>query len=206
MTNKIGVATLDGRAYYKIISLLKEINVPYRDVILGEPLNIKYKLIITSKNESHLINQNSFLCIEDLYKDPYLAKEKLFSYLHDSGENSLIIGIDPGKITGLAIYYRHKLLGSITLNSVKKVTKFVSNMMSKTTAKKRIVRIGDGNPQLAREIGKDIIKKVKKVINIELVDESGTSSFLSKKFNKKFSRDQKSAMVIGLRKGEKILY
>ena len=206
MTNKIAVATLDGRAYYKIISLLKEMNIPYRDVILGEPLNTNYKLIITSKNESHLIHQNSLLCIEDLYKDLYLAKEKIFSYLHDSGENSLVIGIDPGKITGLAIYYRHKILGSITLNSVNKVSKLVSNMISKTTAKKRIVRIGDGDPKLAREIGKDILKKVKKEIDIELVDERGTSSFLIKKIDKKFSRNQKSAMVIGLRKGKKILY
>jgi hypothetical protein len=201
MSYKVAVASLDGRAHYDIINMLKEIEIPFYDLVIGETVDPNFKLVLTTRKERPLINHDRILCLEDLGKDPYIAKEKLFTYLYNEAENSLIIGIDPGKITGMAVYYRHKILITRSFYSLEEVVRTVIHIIRNTMAEKRIVRIGNGDPKLAIEIAMKILRNIKKITQIELVDERGTSSFFHRKFDKKVSRDQKSAIVIASRQG-----
>jgi RNase H-fold protein (predicted Holliday junction resolvase) len=202
LPNEIAVTTLDGRAYYIITSILKEMGLKFDNVMPGQNFNPSVKLVITTEKERNLINHEKVLSLEELSKDPYLAKEKIIDNLYSNSDESIIIGIDPGKRTGMVVYYRQRELMGDVLSSIDETITKVVKLVSNTHAKKRIVRIGNGEPDMAEKIANELSKSLKNVI-IELVDERGTSSLSKIKPNKKVARDQRSAMLIALRQGKR---
>jgi len=202
MKHEIAVATLDGRAYYKIMTILKEIGIQFDNVTPGESLSPDIKLVITTENEKHLIDCKAILSIEELGEDPYIVEDKIIEHLYNDIEDSIIVGIDPGKRVGIAVYYGQKEVIGEVLNSVNKTILKIVNLIKNTHAKKKIIRIGDGEPKMAEYIANELLKRLKN-IRIELVDERGTSSLSKKKIDKKVAKDQKSAMIIALRQGKK---
>ncbi len=200
--HEIAVATLDGRAYYKIMKMLREIGMQFDDVKPGESLSPNIKLVITTEKEKNLIDFESVLSIEELGEDPYIFEEKIIKHLYSDIEDSIIIGIDPGKRIGIAVYYGQKEVIGEVLNSVDETIAKIIKLIDNTHAKKKIIRIGDGKPKMAENIADQLSGRLKDAI-IELVDERGTSSLSKAKPNKKVSRDQRSAMIIALRQGKK---
>ncbi|MGQ9719468.1 MAG: hypothetical protein ACUVWK_06510 [Nitrososphaerales archaeon] len=204
MPHEIAVATLDGRAYYKIMGMLKEIGLEFDNVMPWEKPNSSVKLVITTEKEKSMINHEKILPIEELGEDIYLAGEKIIDHLCKDGEDSIIVGIDPGKRIGIAIYYRQKeMIGSV-LNSMDGAMEKVVRLMRSTQAKKKLVRIGNGDLEMAERMAKELSKRLKNVV-IELVDERGTSSLSMMKPKRKVARDQKSAMIIALRQGKRYI-
>ena len=202
MQNEIAIATLDGRASYKIMMILKKIGIPFENVAPGDILNPSIKLIITTEKERNLIDFESVLSVEELGEDPYLVEEKIIKYLYNDIEDSIIIGIDPGKRIGVAVYYGQKEVIGEVLNSENETIEKIVRLIKNTEAKKKIIRIGDGEPKMAKNIANKLSKRFKNV-RIELVDERGTSSLSLIKSKKKVARDQRSAMIIALRQGKK---
>lgn len=174
----------------------------FDNVMPGQNFNPSVKLVITTEKERNLINHEKVLSLEELSKDPYLAKEKIIDNLYSNSDESIIIGIDPGKRTGMVVYYRQRELMGDVLSSIDETITKVVKLVSNTHAKKRIVRIGNGEPDMAEKIANELSKSLKNVI-IELVDERGTSSLSKIKPNKKVARDQRSAMLIALRQGKR---
>jgi RNase H-fold protein (predicted Holliday junction resolvase) len=204
VSHKIAIATLDGRAYYRIMGMLKEIGLEFDNIMPGERPNPSVKLVITTEKEKSMISHGKVLSIEELGKDVYLAGEKIVDHLYKDGEDSIIIGIDPGKRTGLAIYYRQKEMIGGVLNSIDEAIEKVVKLMGNTQAKKKLVRIGNGDIEMAERIAKELSKRLKNVV-IELVDERGTSSLSIIKPKRKVARDQKSAMIIASRQGKRYI-
>lgn len=202
LPNEIAVTTLDGRAYYKITSILKEIGLKFDNVMLGQTFSPNVKLVITTEKEKSLINHERVLSLEELGKDIYLAKEKIIDNLYSNGDESIIIGIDPGKRIGMAAYYRQRELMSDVSNSIDEIISKVVRLISITHVKRKIIRIGNGEPDVAERIANELLKRLKDAI-IELVDERGTSSLSKIKPSKKLVRDQRSAMIIALRQGKR---
>ncbi|MGQ9469430.1 MAG: hypothetical protein ACUVTD_06355 [Nitrososphaerales archaeon] len=202
MPHGIAVATLDGKAYYKIMSILKEMGLKFDNLTPGEVLSHRVKLVITTEKEKNLIDHEKVLSLEELSKDPYLAKEEIIDNLYSDSDESIIIGIDPGKRIGIAVYYRQKELMGDVLNSVDGTIAKVVKLMTNTRAKKKTVRIGNGEPEMAEKIANELSKRLKDTI-IELVNERGTSSLSKIKPSKKVVRDQRSAMIIALRQGKR---
>ncbi|MCP8304832.1 MAG: hypothetical protein H3Z50_05120 [archaeon] len=202
MQHEIAVATLDGRAYYKIMTMLREIGMQFDDVKPGESLSPNIKLVITTEKEKNLIDFEAVLSIEELGEDPYVFEEGIIKHLYSDLEDSIIIGIDPGKRIGIAVYYGQKEVIGEVLNSVDGTIAKIVKLIENTHAKKKIIRIGDGKPKMAENIA-DELSRCLKDATIELVDERGTSSLSKAKPNKKVARDQRSAMIIALRQGKK---
>ncbi|MEM3437636.1 MAG: hypothetical protein QXP55_03760 [Nitrososphaerales archaeon] len=202
MPNEIAVTTIDGRAYYKITSILKEMGLEFDNVMIGQSFSPRVKLVITTEKERNLINHEKILSLEELSKDPYLAKEKIIDYLYSNSDESIIIGIDPGKRIGIAVYYKQRELMGEVLNSVDEIIEKIVKLVNCSHVKKKIVRIGNGELDIAERIANELSKRLKDVI-IELVDERGTSSLSKIKSRRKIVRDQRSAMIIALRQGKR---
>ncbi len=131
---EVGVATSNGKAYYKITSFLKRLGVPYSDIVLNaDPLDqiVKSrsstlldesylpKVILTTRRERLQIPRDTVLCIEDLGDDFGVAKEKLISTLYPPKETDLfVVGIDPGERTGVAAFLNHREIESAVLSSL----------------------------------------------------------------------------------------
>ena len=56
MKAKVAVATVSGKAYFLIVNMLKEKNIPFISLVPGETVPIESKAIITTEQEKHRIN------------------------------------------------------------------------------------------------------------------------------------------------------
>lgn len=222
VVNEVGVATADGKAYYKIASFLKHVRVPYRDILLPSALTsssentaltdaskVRFlggngpKVIITTRKERIQLLGENIVCIEDLGDDFGLAKEKLFSMLYPlSQEDSFIIGVDPGERTGIAAFINHREIESSVVTSMDEAIKRVCKLLENSPKIRRIVRIGYGNPRLAMKIAHAVESSNQRHMSIQLVDERGTSNLSAKQtLSKSGTRDQRAAKLIAFREG-----
>ncbi|MDG6994843.1 MAG: hypothetical protein JRN52_02880 [Nitrososphaerota archaeon] len=215
---EVGIATSDGKAYYRITSLLKKINVPYVDIVPDELSRLEtkgysiemqsywsraIKVIVTTKRESlQLLGANS-VCVEDLGDDVALAKERLFAILYPAKSTDLfVIGIDPGERTGLAAFINHKEVETAVMPSFEKTIARVSDLIDNAPSMRKVVKIGSGNLKLAHRIAMALGTRYRERLRIQLVDERGTSTLSARRRMKGVTRDQRAARLIAFRDGQ----
>ncbi|MDA4129389.1 MAG: hypothetical protein OK457_01335 [Thaumarchaeota archaeon] len=216
---EVGVATSNGKAYFSIVSLLKKIGIPFVDVLLErEPLiqlggssslrqgelNREIKVIITTRKERLQLYGPNVICVEDLGDDVGLACEKLLVLLYPPKPTDwLIMGIDPGNRTGVAVFINHREVESRDFQSLDKVIERVSILLDNAPEIRKIVKIGAGNRDLAQRIAGILQSMYRDKIRIQLVDESGTSVLRRKRIKGKYfgTRDQRAAKLIAYREG-----
>jgi len=193
---------LNGKAYYKITNLLKKIDISFIDLVPKCKIDSDVKLVMTTKKESAFINHNTILFIEDLKDDPTFLKEEIFRILYGGNDDTLVIGIDPGSRIGIVAYYQQRQVDGVVINSVDGAIERVIQLIRNIPKAKRKIKIGNGTPKLAKKIAEGIVKYFGS-INIELVDERGTSTFSRNTPNRRVIRDLRSAMIIAQRQGKK---
>lgn len=198
----VAVATLDGKAYYTITSLLKNIGISYVDVKPGESIKGDVKLVLTTKKERAKVEFERVLCIEDM-EDLGLAGEKVLEEVLGERGDTLLIGVDPGSRIGIAAYHGQEAVVGEVASSVQEAVSLISRMVRSSQAKRRVVRVGDGDPALAERLAARLLDSLNGLVELELVDERGTSSLSRMKPNKRGIRDLRSACLIALRQGRR---
>lgn len=198
------VATLSGRSYYKITSVLKSLDLNFLSLSPEEAALCDAKIIITTLNESKIVNRNDVFLDTQLEESPLSVKAKILqnymnSYSYSNDE--LIIGIDPGKRIGISILYYNFELEKIIVLSVQSAIEKISVILSAIDSQKKIVRIGDGSITLSYQIAKILKKYFKDEVIIEIVDEYGTSIRQGTDINRRGIRDISSARKIAFRNG-----
>ncbi len=200
---EVAVATLDGRAYFFISSLLKSIGLPFRSLTPHDPIDKSVKLVISTRKERALISFDTVLCLEDL--DSELAVAKILSTVRKPrGEDVYVVGIDPGVRIGVSAFYLGEEVYRRVVYSTVKAFNIVSKLLRSTLAKRKVVKIGDGNIDIALKLARALLDEFGKQIQIEIVDEAGTTSLVKSKPNKRSVKDLRSARLIALRQGRKI--
>jgi hypothetical protein len=199
---RVLVATIHGKPYYKIISALKSLGVAFDSVSPEEAALISSKLVITTEQEKFLIGNKNMLLDSELDGEPALIRAKILRGLvgvnHD---DQLLIGIDPGTRIGIAVFYLHREIESQVATSVRSAISLVSALIKDTQSRKKIVRIGYGDPAMARQIATKLYEKFKNDASIEFVNEHGTSHMRAISVNRRGVRDRLSARAIALRRG-----
>lgn len=197
---EVAVATLDGRAYFFISSLLKSMGIRFKSLTPSEHVDERVKLVLSTRKERPLIPFDRVLCVEDL--DSELATAKiLYMVKNPAGEAVYIVGIDPGVRIGVSAFYLGDEVYSCVVYSAAKAANIVSKLLGSAPAKKKVVRIGDGNIEVALKIADALAKKFGKRIRIEIVNEAGTTSLAKTKPNKRSVKDLRAARLIALRQG-----
>ena len=191
----IGVATSDSRAYYSIMSRLKQTNLRFVSLTPARAIEQGFSPVITTKRESGDFHFAS-ISIEDLDEDPLIMEGQILSYALRRTKQILLIGVDPGLRMGVAVYYGGVKLGSLTMNSLDSLGRKVSDVVRTIPHVKALVRIGDGAPRQARVIAETVKERVPDAL-IEIVDEKKTSV----RNSLGLPRDQVAAEKIAFRKG-----
>lgn len=217
MRPEVGVATSNGRAYYRIASILKRSNLPYSDIILPEaaayrgvfvdgysPMERNFRIIITTRKERLQLPGNNVICVEELADDIGLAKEKLLPLLYPSRPSDFfVVGIDPGERTGIAAFINHREVESCVQQTmqgtIERTCALIDNAPSDI---RKIVKIGAGNLSTALRIAEILRSRFGTSARIQLVNESGTSSLTRRGRFKGITRDQRAAKLIAFRDGE----
>ena len=199
---RIAVATVDAKAYYALSSLLNEMNLSFESVSPYEDINSIVQLIFTTHKEKKLIKSRKVLCFEDISGIQTIAKETVFSRLFSSGEDMLLIGIDPGDRTGIILFYRGiEILNEVTL-SLDKTLSTLTNIITNSQAKQKVVRIRDGDLKKTNYIAGRLFEEFKELIDIEIVNEKGISK-MTNPIRFKGPKDLRSARIISLRRGKR---
>ena len=172
------------------------------DSILPDEINHSDKrLILTTMKEAPKVASNLVLYDEEFDADPTIIKglitQKLESGMH---ENSLIIGIDPGNRVGLSVFYFQKEIESSSYTSLDELISHVVKILAGLKAKRKIVKIGNGNMKIARQITDLLNLSFCSHFELEFVDERKTSLKI-KNYNKRGERDKMSAKYISQREG-----
>ncbi|MGI0052372.1 MAG: hypothetical protein ACRD8K_11610 [Nitrososphaeraceae archaeon] len=203
INHKITVATLNGKSYYKIINTLKLLQLNYEELSPSEAVNSYSRIIITSKEESPIFKKKNIMVDSELNENPVIIKAKILRKLIKSHTyDQLTIGIDPGNRIGISIFYLHDEIESVVLSTIELTLNFIIEVLSEIKAKKKIVRIGDGNINMARSIAFLIKANFKDLVHVEIVNEHGTSSIQNNESNRRILKDKLSARLIAFRNGK----
>lgn len=198
-SSQIVVATVEGRSYYKIVSMLKSMNIGYSSLSPEEASRTNAKIIITTKNEASLIRREDLIFDFQLDTSPALFKAMLLKNLSGNYiEDILVVGVDPGNRIGIYVLYLHTELYSTVRSSLREAVKFIMNILSCINSSKKILKIGNGDSIKCNHIAQEIKNQNGSVI-IEIVNEFGTSRNILP--NCRRNRDVGSAKSIAFRSG-----
>ena len=194
--DRICVATSKSRTYYALVSRLRRAELPFSSVLPDSDFR-ECVLVLTSADEAWQFGDRA-LALEDLAENPGILKGQIVSRLM-SNDDVILVGVDPGKRMGLAVFYGQTKLAFNTFDSPGAVCSRVGAFARGVPSSRLLVRIGNGNRSMAAKLVDGLRKEVPSA-TIEVVDESGTSTRSSKM--KGVQRDQVSAAKIAFRKGE----
>lgn len=199
VSNQIVVATVEGRPYYKIVSMLKSMNISFSSLSPEEASRTNAKIIITTKNEASLIRRKNLIYDFQLDTFPPIFKAKLLKNLSGNYlDDVLVVGVDPGNRIGICVMYLHTELYGTVRSSIREAVKFIMNILSRINSGKKILKIGNGDLIICNRIAQEI-RNLYGSVRIEIVNEFGTSRNILP--NCRGIRDIGSARSIALRPG-----
>ena len=190
------MATSKAGAYYALVSRLRRAGLPFSSMLPDSDFR-GCELVLTTADEAKQFGDRA-LALEDLDENPGIFKGQVVSRL--TGEGDLIlVGVDPGKRTGLAVFYGQTRLAFSTFDSAGAVCSRVGAFARGVPSSRLLVRVGNGNRSMTTKLVDGLRREVP-AATIEVVDESGTSTGSPKM--KGVQRDQAAAAKIAFRKGE----
>lgn len=190
------MATSKAGAYYALVSRLRRAGLPFSSTLPESDFR-DCDLILTTAEEGKHLGPRA-LALEELDENPGIFKGQVVSRLVGEGD-VILVGVDPGKRTGLAVFYGQTKLAFNTFDSATAVCSRVGAFARGIPASRLLVRVGNGNRSMASRLV-DGLKREVPAATIEVVDESGTSAASSKM--RGVQRDQVAAAKIAFRKGE----
>ena len=177
-------------------------NMEFESVSPEEAALSNAKIIITTRHEAEIVKRKDVLLDSELEDYPAFMKAKILrNVMSPYQDDQLTIGIDPGVRIGISAIFLHNEIESVVESSMESAIKRVSHLISRIKSKTNIVRIGNGNIVMAKNIALILKTKFKDLINIEIVDEHGTSQPQNTDINRRGARDRASARTIALRSG-----
>ena len=158
-------------------------------------------LVLTTLSEAPKSIKIPALYEDILHWDPTVIGGLIMQKLGSTHySNELLIGIDPGKWIGLSIYYYGKEVQRSLQISVEYLVPHLVRILAGLRAKKKIIKIGNGNMKMAKKITNLLNLRYCSDFEIEFVNEQKTS-IKTKNYNQRGKRDMQSAKYITQREG-----
>lgn len=180
---------------------MKVLNLSFDSILPTEISEYEGNLVFTTRKESPLTCKKPILH-EDVFEQNYtVIRGLMIQKLNlDYEEKKLIIGIDPGERIGLSVFYYGKEIESSFNSPIEYLVLHLIEILGNLRAKRKIIKIGNGNMDIAKKIKKLLNLRFCSSFELEYVDESNTSLKI-KNFNQRGKRDMLSAKFISKREG-----
>jgi hypothetical protein len=202
MKAKIAVATVSGKAYYKLVNELKGRDVPFLSLTPREPVPPSVKVVITTGKERHLITHSSVLIFNEEREPATVVDEALRLVEGKKSYERVVIGVDPGKTFGLAVLGDGNVLDTVTCSSSEETVNTVMKVLNRAPAAIYVVKIGNGAPAYTKQLLKLLDEVLPEETAIEVVSEAGTSRFEREATHREAGKDAMSAIKIAERRGK----
>jgi len=177
------------------------LGLKYYSLLPEEIDGFEGNLILTTQGELPLkITHIPILQDEIFDKEPTIIRALMIQKLESGLEDELLIGIDPGQRMGLSIFYFGNEIERSIYTSIEELISHMINILADLKAKRKLVRIGNGDMVLARKITNLLNLRFCSHFELEFVDEQKTSPKI-KNHNRRGKRDMMSARFITKREG-----
>jgi len=182
---------------------LKTLKLDYESLLPNQIFDYDGDLVLMTSSETPKDIKIQVLYEDILDLEPTVIKGLIWQKLDTARyPDELLIGIDPGKRIGLYIYYYGREIENSLYVSVPDLISHLVRILAGLRAKKKIVKIGNGNMKLAKKIINLLNLKYCSDFLLEFVDESKTSVKI-KNYNQRGKRDMLSAKYISRRDGRR---
>ncbi len=202
MREKVAVATVNGKAYFLLVNELREHNIPFVSLLPSEPSPAEVKVVITTEPEKSLVKAEKILVFKDEADLDILDGEIKRILQGKEAYEKIIIGIDPGEATGLAVIADGKVIekgncysSQEIIAGIKKIIRTVNLQATSVT-----IKIGNGVP-VYRELLAELDTALPPEVALEVVSEVGTNRPLKENGRSRKIRHISSAIHIAGRAG-----
>ncbi|MDH5418010.1 MAG: hypothetical protein OEW86_08520 [Nitrosopumilus sp.] len=180
---------------------MKNLNLSFDPILPEEILEYSGHIVFTTRKESPK-KCEKILLHEDIFEHHHtVIRGMMIQKLNQNfKDENLILGIDPGQRIGLSIFYYGQEIERSFYSSVEKLTFHLIQILGGLRAKRKILKIGDGNMKISKQIVTMLNLKFCSSFELEFVDERKTSLKI-KNFNQRGKRDMLSAKYISQRDG-----
>jgi hypothetical protein len=201
MKAKIAVATVNGRAYYQLVTELQRKRLPFLSLKPWDTIPLHIKAVLTTENESHQISHPQILLFKQDSNPETIIDKAILIVQGKQGYEKVVVGVDPGKTYGIAILGDNKVLTTLTSPNIEKASHLVVESLKRFPAEIKVVRVGNGPPEYTQNLLDSLDKALPEETLVEIVSEAGTSRLTHKYVNRRMLRDAVSAIKIAGRNG-----
>ena len=201
MKAKIAVATVHGRAYYRLVTELQRRGLPFLSLKPWDPVPLDIKVVLTTRDESPQISHPKILSFEQDSSPESVVDKALLTLQGKQGYEKVVVGVDPGKTYGIAILGDNKILATLTSSNKEEASHLVVDSLKRFPAEVRLVRIGDGPVEYTKTLLESLNRTLPEETLMEIVSEAGTSRLTNKSVNRRMLKDAVSAIKIAGRNG-----
>lgn len=192
----IALITADFAVYEKVVAELKNREVPFITLRVGEPIPANVDVVITTADEADAVAyEGGHTIIND---DPVATiSQAIRAERKSEPAGAMVIGIDPGRRPGIAVLSGDMVI-AVHQVSVTEVEPMVKKIQRDYRPTSILIRIGNG----ARLVTTQIINALLQAgFRVELVDETGTTPHIGRDVHTNTVRDIIAAINIAHIKG-----
>lgn len=165
----IGVFTEDFKFFYEVVKRLKLKGEPFVSLSKEGTVPATVGVVITTEDERSKVKFDKVVASADPEEAINIARCLLAGGVQ---YRTIVLGIDPGQNTGIALFGEGKLLATETVIAPELVCDAVAKLLKCLEYHRSIARVGHGDPTKGSRIIRGIWDMVDE---IELVDETGTT-------------------------------
>jgi len=202
MKAKIAVATVSGKAYYKLVNELKRKGLSFLSLKPWDPIPLNIKVVITTKEEHQLVTHPNVLIFEYESNPTSVIDEAILVVQGKQSYEKVVVGVDPGKTYGVAVLGDDNILETLNCSSLKETVNVIADGLKRVPATVNVVKVGDGAPAYARGLLHSLDEVLPPETVMEIVSEAGTSRFMNETTHRRELKDAMSAIEIAGRKGQ----
>jgi transcriptional accessory protein Tex/SPT6 len=205
MREKVAVATVQGKPYFLIVNQLREQNIPFISILPGQSLPINVKLVITTEQEKQKIKHEKIFIFHDDEDLETMVNEVKRSLIGKEAYEKIVIGLDPGAVTGLAVIADGKVIDENNCLSPHEIIVTIQKAIRKVNFNQTsvTVKIGNGVP-IYHELLEELDNSLPPEVKLEVVNEFGTNRSLKENRRSRKIRHISSAKRIAGRSGRLI--
>jgi hypothetical protein len=202
MKAKVAVATVSGKAYFLIVTKLKERNIPFISLVPGETVPTEVQAVITTEKEKDRVNHEKILVFDSETEPDSLANEVMKIIQGKEAYEKIVVGVDPGEVFGLAVIADGKVNETGNCFSAQEVLTKISSVIKNVdvTSTAVTIKIGSGVPAY-KDLLDTLDAALPPQVVLEVVSEAGTNRALNHNKHRRGLRDIASAIRIAGRTG-----
>ncbi|MCW4011199.1 MAG: hypothetical protein NWF05_11395 [Candidatus Bathyarchaeota archaeon] len=176
MKARVAVSTVNGKAYFLIVTELHRRGIPFLSLLPEEAVPAQIRVVVTTEEEKPRVEHHKILVYDLSSEIDVLGSEVVKVLQGKEVYETVVVGVDPGEVTGLAMLADGAVIENENCFSVKETLNSIQNILKTVDAEKSsvTVKVGSGVP-VYRALLEALDEALPPEVTLEIVGEAGTN-------------------------------